>query len=93
MAIYTIQIDCEHQNKQLLRFWPLKYRIPIQKQQKYMIFQLFALKITLNRCLNTIYRLWAQDRIHSDPFDQFSDFDPSHRGVTGVIWGANLAQK
>ena len=28
----------------------------------------------------------------TDHFQQFSDFDPAHRGVTGVICGADLTE-
>ena len=47
----------------------------------------------LNRCSNTIDRLCALDITPLDPFEQFSDFDPTHRGVTGVSCGANSTEK
>ena len=49
--------------------------------------------ISLNLCLNIINRLCAQDRVPADTFGQFLDFDPTHRGVTGVIYGADLTEK
>ena len=44
---------------------------------------------SLYRCLNVINRLCTQDRIPADHFHRFTDFDPTYRGVTGVIWGSN----
>ena len=46
----------------------------------------------LNRCLNTINGLRAQDMDRDKPFQMFSDYQPAHQGVTGVISGGNLAQ-
>ena len=49
--------------------------------------------IDLNRCLNTINELQAQDMDHEKPFQEFSDFQPDHRGgVTEVISGGYFAQ-
>ena len=73
--------------KQYVCFRPRNNRIPIQTQQKQTVFELQASKVTFNRCLNTINRLCAQDKVPPDPFHQYLDFDPAHRGVTGVIWG------
>ena len=33
-----------------------------------------------------------KDQDHDKPFQQFSDFQRAHRGVTGVITGGNYAQ-
>ena len=46
----------------------------------------------LDRCKNVINRLCALDRAPTDPFQQFLDFDPTHRGVTGVICAADLTE-
>ena len=46
--------------------------------------------INLHRYLNTINGLRAQDMDRDKPFKEFSDFQPAHQGVTGVISGGNL---
>ena len=48
--------------------------------------------INLNRCLNTISGLQAQDMDNEKPFQEFSDFQSAHWGVKEVISGGNLAQ-
>ena len=52
----------------------------------------FDMVEALNRCLNNIDRLCALHMTHPDPFQEFSDFEPPYRGVTGVICGDDLAQ-
>ena len=53
---------------------------------------MLPIAINLNRCLNTINGLQAQDMDHEKPFQEFSDFQPAHRGVPEVISGGYLAQ-
>ena len=53
---------------------------------------MLPIAIDLNRRLNTINGLQAQDMDNEKPFQEFSDFQPGHWGVTEVISGDNLAQ-
>ena len=48
------------------------------------------IKTAFNRCLNTIDVLQAKDMDHDKPFQEFSDFQPAHRGVTEVISRGNM---
>ena len=48
---------------------------------------MLPIAINLNRCLNTIDVLQAKDMDHEKPFQEFSDFQPAHQGVTEVISG------
>ncbi len=48
---------------------------------------ILSISITLNRRLNTIDGLYAQDLIPPDPFQWFLLFDPTHWGVTGSFRG------
>ena len=47
----------------------------------------YSISILLNRCLNTIDRLYTHDIIPPDPFQRFSLFDPTHWGVRGSFRG------
>ena len=63
-----------------------------QNRKKWQFFVILPMAINLSRYLNTINGLRAQDMDRDKPFQMFSDYQPAHQGVTGVISGGNLAQ-
>ena len=73
-------------------FGILAYVLKNSKSPIYDVFTYVAKDLDLSQCLNAIDRLSALEHIPLKAFHRFLKFDPSQRGVKGVIMGLILGK-